>query len=100
MYNDIERDILRGQRRKREDALDPCMNVSLGKELNEMDELNIVIQAISTVGFPIVMCGIMFWFLNKEQENHKAEMVELKDVISENNQVLAALKQLIEDKLQ
>lgn len=64
-----------------------------------MDEINVIIQAVSTVGFPIVMCGIMFWFLNKEQENHKAEMVSLKDVIAENNQVLEGLKQLIEDKL-
>ena len=64
-----------------------------------MDQINVLIQAVSTVGFPIVMCGIMFWFLNKEQENHKAEMVALKDVIAENNQVLEGLKQLIEDKL-
>jgi len=65
-----------------------------------MDDINVIIQAISTVGFPIVMCGIMFWFLNKEQENHKAEMLSLKEVIAENNAVLVGLKQLIEDKLQ
>lgn len=65
-----------------------------------MDDINVIIQAISTVGFPIVMCGIMFWFLNKEQENHKAEMLSLKEVIAENNTVLVGLKQLIEDKLQ
>ena len=65
-----------------------------------MDDVNVMIQAISTVGFPIVMCAIMFWFLNKEQENHKAEMLSLKEVISENNAVLVGLKQLIEDKLQ
>lgn len=64
-----------------------------------MEDINAIIQAISTVGFPIVMCGIMFWFLNKEQENHKAEMLDLKDVISENNKVLEGLKQLIEDKI-
>ena len=64
-----------------------------------MDDVNVVIQAISTVGFPIVMCGIMFWFLWKEQESHKGEMLSLKEVISENNKVLEGLKQLIEDKL-
>lgn len=64
-----------------------------------MEDMNTIIQAISTVGFPIVMCGIMFWFLNREQENHKAEMLSLKEVISENNKVLEGLKQLIEDKL-
>lgn len=64
-----------------------------------MEDINVIIQAVSTVGFPIVMCGIMFWFLNKEQENHKNEMLSLKEVISENNKVLEGLKQLIEDKL-
>ena len=64
-----------------------------------MEDVNVLIQAISTVGFPIVMCSIMFWFLNKEQENHKAEMLSLKEVISENNAVLVGLKQLIDDKL-
>ena len=64
-----------------------------------MEDINVVIQAISTVGFPIVMCGIMFWFLWKEQENHKGEMLSLKEVIAENNKVLEGLKQLIEDKL-
>lgn len=62
-------------------------------------DYEVLINAISTIGFPIVMCGIMFWFLNKEQENHKAEMLALKDVIARNNEVLASLKQLIEDKL-
>ena len=64
-----------------------------------MENVNVIIQAVSTVGFPIVMCGIMFWFLNREQENHKAEMLSLKEVIAENNKVLEGLKQLIEDKL-
>lgn len=62
-------------------------------------DYEVIINAISTIGFPIVMCGIMFWFLNKEQENHKNEMLALKDVIARNNEVLASLKQLIEDKL-
>ena len=64
-----------------------------------MENIDIIVQAISTVGFPIAMCGIMFWFLYKEQESHKLEMYDLKDVIARNNEVLASLKQLIEDKL-
>lgn len=64
-----------------------------------MENLDVITQAIGTIGFPIVMTLIMFYFLNKEQETHKAEMNELKDVIAGNNEVLAQLKQLIEDKL-
>lgn len=64
-----------------------------------MEYAEIITQVISTVGFPIAMCVLMFWFLTKEQETHKAEMLDLKDVIARNNEVLASLKQLIEDKL-
>ena len=64
-----------------------------------MENMDLIMQAIGTIGFPNVMTLIMFYFLNKEQENHKAEMKELKDVIAGNNEVLAQLKQLIEDKM-
>lgn len=62
-------------------------------------EYDVVINTISSVGFPIFIALLMFWFLNKEQENHKEEVNELKEVISQNNEILASLKQLIEDKL-
>ena len=64
-----------------------------------MENMDAIVQVIATLGFPAAMCILMFYFLNKEQENHKAEMLELKGVISQNNEVLASLKQLIEDKL-
>ena len=64
-----------------------------------MEYAELITQVISTVGFPIAMSLIMFYFLQKEQENHKEEMLELKNVIAQNNEVLASLKQLIEDKL-
>ena len=62
-------------------------------------EMTDILTAISTVGFPIVFCILMFWYLREETKNHKEEMMELKTVISENNTILASLKQLIEDKL-
>lgn len=61
--------------------------------------MNEIITAISTVGFPIVFCLILFWYLREETNSHKEEVAELKSVIAENNSILASLKQLIEDKL-
>ena len=58
-----------------------------------------IVQIISTVGFPITMCLLLFWNMKQEQETHKTEVLELNDVISRNNEILASLKQLIEDKL-
>lgn len=58
-----------------------------------------ILSAISTVGFPIVFCILLFWYLREETKNHKEEVLGMKNVIAENNAILASLKQLIEDKL-
>lgn len=57
------------------------------------------LTATSTVGFPICCCIAIFGYMTRQMESHKQEMSELKDVIAENNSILASLKQLIEDKL-
>ena len=45
------------------------------------------------------MAIALFWYMTKQMEIHKQETAELRDVISENNEILAGLKQLIEDRL-
>ena len=64
-----------------------------------MEYADVVVQVISTVGFPVVMALILLYFLIEEKKDHKEEMSELKEVIAKNNEILAGLKQLIEDKL-
>lgn len=64
-----------------------------------METVDVIVQVVSTVGFPVAMSIMLLWFLKTEQENHKAEMNGLKDVIAENNEVLISLKQLLQDKL-
>ena len=60
-----------------------------------------IISAITTVGFPIVMCGAMAWYVkyitdkNREQinemnEKHKTEMNDI--VTAVNNNTLALQK--------
>lgn len=56
-----------------------------------------VIQAISTVGFPIACCLMMGYLLYLEQNNHKEEMLQLKDAIVSNTLIMTELKQLLED---
>ena len=63
-----------------------------------MDTQNIA-DLITSVGFPIFACVAIFYMLNKEREDHKAEVNSLKDVIADINETLSALKQLIEDKM-
>ena len=64
-----------------------------------MENIDIILQAIATVGFPIIIALILLYFLLEEKKDHKEEMTELRDVIAQNNEVLASLKQLIEDKI-
>lgn len=44
--------------------------------------INDVTTLISSVGFPICMCGAMFWYMIKENESHKAESAEMKSAIN------------------
>lgn len=61
-------------------------------------EINEVVNAISTVGFPIfATCGIG-WLLYREQQAHKEETNSLKEAINSNTVVMAELKQLLEDE--
>lgn len=60
-----------------------------------MELSNIVLQAISTVGFPIVVAIALFWKMNKQDEDHKTEMLKVTEAINNNT---IALQKLI-DKL-
>ncbi len=61
-------------------------------------EITEVVNAISTVGFPIfATCGIG-WLLYREQQAHKEETNSLKEAINSNTVVMAELKQLLEDE--
>ena len=62
-------------------------------------DINEILTAVSTVGFPIAACGAMFWKNWKTDQAHKEEIDGLKNVISENTVALVSIKQLIEDKM-
>lgn len=56
-----------------------------------------VLQAISTVGFPIVACLGMGYLLKSEQESHKEEMNSVKEALNSNTIIMTELKQLLTD---
>ena len=57
-----------------------------------------VVSIISSVGFPIAMCLIIFWYMQKESENHKTETNSLKDAITELKVAITTLINKMEDK--
>ena len=58
-------------------------------------DANLILQAISTVGFPICACGALFWMVNKQDGQHKAEITALRSVLEANTQALTELKDMI-----
>lgn len=66
-------------------------------------------QAVSTVGFPIVCCGALGWAFYKMNiqhtaqikeltENHRAEMNELKQALENNTLAVQKLCVMISEK--
>ena len=41
-----------------------------------------ITQIISSVGFPIAMCLLLFWYMKIQLESHKEETNSLKDAIN------------------
>lgn len=54
-------------------------------------DFNAIIQSISTVGFPIAMCIILMWYINKTNEEHKAEIDKISDALENNTLALTRL---------
>lgn len=59
-------------------------------------DINTITQFIGTLGFPIAACCVLFWYLQKESENHKLEMNNMRDAINANTSIIAELKSLIQ----
>ena len=70
-------------------------------------DANTWITLISTIGFPIVMCGAMGWYvkyitdqnredITSEREQHDQEMKEITQAINNNTLALSKLADLIE----
>lgn len=58
-----------------------------------------VVQALSTFGFPIVVCGVLFWVLINAQKTHKEETDAFTKSLNENTKVLNELKVVIQERL-
>lgn len=41
-----------------------------------------LITMVTNLGFPICMCGALFWYMIKQNELHQTESKEMRDAIS------------------
>lgn len=56
-------------------------------------DVGTVTQLIGSLGFPIVCCAALFWYLVKEKDAHKEEMEELRKSVEANTTAINSLCQ-------
>lgn len=45
-------------------------------------DMTTLTETISTLGFPIAMCGALFWYMIQQNKSHSEESREMRDAIS------------------
>ena len=51
-------------------------------------DINVIMDAISLMGFPIVCCGALFWMINKQNDQHRVEMEKMTEAVNNNTIML------------
>lgn len=51
-------------------------------------DINALTTAISTVGFPIVICAVFCWYIYQKDLMHKDEMENMRKTIEENTKIM------------
>lgn len=59
------------------------------------EEINMWASFISSYGFPIVCCVVMFKYLEKERETHRQELDGMTKALNENTNIIKDLKEMI-----
>lgn len=59
-------------------------------------DLNVITGLIGSLGFPIVMCLILIFRMDKQDEQHKEEMDKITEALTNNTVALTNLTAKIE----
>ena len=59
-------------------------------------DVNLLIQLIGSLGFPIVACGALFWRVVKSDEQHKEEMSKMSEALNNNTNALVKLTERLD----
>lgn len=55
-----------------------------------------IIQAVSTVGFPIACCCFLLWQNSRQDEYHREQMEKLRETINENTRIIDKLSKIVQ----
>ena len=61
-------------------------------------DINAIVSAIGSLGFPIVACAALFWQNLKQSEHHKAETDKLSESLNNNTLVMQKLLDKLEEE--
>jgi preprotein translocase subunit YajC len=53
--------------------------------------VNDIVTIIQSVGFPVVMCGALFWYMISQTKEHAAESKEMREAINALNVAITKL---------
>ena len=71
------------------------VRIIMQASLYDIEVMEMDVQALTTIigslGFPIAACIACFWMLNKERDDHKAEMTKVTEAINNNTLALTQL---------
>ncbi len=59
-------------------------------------DIGVITQLISTMGFPIACVIAMFYFWNKERDDHKTEMQKMTEALNNNTLALIKLESILD----
>lgn len=58
-------------------------------------DINAIVSLVSNVGFPVVVCIALFFYMEKQNERHQQETDKLNGTVQSNTKVLTELCTLI-----
>ena len=56
-----------------------------------IETVNVLGQFLASYGFPIVACGAMFWYINKQTDVHKEETAKMTEALNNNTTILTRI---------
>lgn len=59
-------------------------------------DVNVLIQLIGSLGFPIVACAALFWLMLKSDDQHVEEMNKMSEALNNNTSALLKLTERLE----
>lgn len=58
-------------------------------------DISVITQLIGSLGFPIACVVAMFYYWNKEREDHKSEIDSIRSALENNTQALIKIEEIL-----